>query len=98
MDAPAEAGTDNTDTHGLAHQELFGAASLLVIVVDDAVIAGSEAIEAFGHPAKGERREQNFGLGGVAILRIGERVEDLEGIAGRDAGLEVDVERKDADE
>src|SRR4029078_1701660 len=98
MDTPAEAGTDGSDTHGLAPREVLGAGALLVIVVDDAVIAGAEAIEALGHPAKGECREQNFGIGGVAVLRGGEGVERLEGVAGRDAGLEVDVESKDADE
>ena len=71
MDAPAEAGADDAGGHRLAHQELLRALAFVVIVVDDAVVGGAEAVEALGDAAERERGEEDFGVAGVAVLASG---------------------------
>ena len=72
--------------------------AVLVIIVDGAVVGGAEAIEALGDPVEGQRGEQDFRVGGVAVAGVGQGLEDLHRIAGRDARLEIDVIGENADE
>ena len=95
--AHAEAGAEHAGGHRLPHQELLRALALVVIEVDDAVVGGAEAVEALADAVERERGEQHLRLGRIGAV-LGQRVEDLERVAGADARLEVDVIGEDADE
>ena len=66
MVAGAEAGPHDAGRDRLAHQELLRALAGLVVVVDDAVVGGLEAIELLDLAAGGQRGEQHVVLG-VAV-------------------------------
>ena len=97
MVAAAEAGRDVPFGHRLAHQEFLRALAAVVIVVDDIVVGGLVAIEFSGLAAGRQQSEQHFGLGVSGVLVVA-RVQDLEGIAGLNLALEIDVIRVNADE
>ncbi len=83
----------------LAHQELLRALAVVVVVVDQAVVRGLEAVELLGLAADGQRREQHF----VAALGARRRlfvagIEHFEVVAGLHLALEIDVEGIHADQ
>ena len=98
MAADAEAGAHDAVRQRLADQELLRALAGLVVIVDDVVVGGLEAIEFLGLAADRERREQHV----VAWSRRRRRlflagIQHLEGIAGLHLALEIDVVGIDAD-
>ena len=82
----------------LAHQELLRALSGLVVVVDDAVVGGLEAVELLGLAADRQRREQHVVLGVGAGVSSSPAIQHVEGIARLHLVLEVDVVGVDADQ
>ena len=66
----------------LADQELLRALSGLVVVVDDAVVGGLEAVEFLGFAAVGEAGEHHVGLGVRSGLVLA-GIEHVEAVARR---------------
>ena len=97
MAATAEAGAHDRVVDGLADQELLRALAALVVVVDDGIVRGLEAVVFLGLAADGQRGEQHVVLlgDGGALVVAGE--EHLERIAGLHLALEVDVVGVDLD-
>src|SRR5207253_7279753 len=60
MAAEAEARAHDAGADRLAHQELLRALAALVVVVDHAVVARLETVEALGLAADRERGEQDL--------------------------------------
>ena len=97
MAAAAEAGAHDRVVDGLAHQELLRALAGLVIVVDDAVVGGLEAVVFLGFAADGERGIQHLALFGDVGAFVLAGIEHVEGVARLHLALEVDVVGVDAD-
>ncbi len=91
MVAAAEAGGEAAVGHRLAYQEFLRALAALVVVVDDVVVGGLVAIVLPGFAAGGEQSEQHVALAAVAGVLVVAGIQDLEGIAGLNLALEVDV-------
>src|SRR6516162_11418014 len=92
-----ETGPHDGVIDGFADQEFLRALAALVIVVDDGVVGGLEAIVLLGFAADGERGEQHLVLlvGGYPLILAG--IEYVKGIAGLDLALEIHVIGVDAD-
>ena len=97
MAAAAEARSHDGVVDGLAHQELLRALAGLVVVIDDGVVGGLEAVVFLGLAADRERGEQHLGLFGDGGAFVFAGIEHVEGVAGLHLALEVDVVGIDAD-
>src|SRR6266567_4501420 len=96
MVTPAEARRDVAVRDRLAYQEFLRALPALVVVVDEIVVAGLIAIEFSGFPTGGQQREQHLRFAVLAGIFVVAGKQDLEGIAGLDPALEVDIVGIDA--
>ena len=98
MIAATEPGGKAAVGHRLAHQEFLRALAALVVVVDDVVVGRLVSIILPGFAAGGEQSEQHVALAAVAGVLVVAGIQHLEGIAGLNLALEVDVVMIDADE
>ena len=98
MFAGAEARSHDGVVDRFADQEFLRALSGLVIIVDDVIVGGLEAVEFLDLAADRERGEQHVVLGFDARRFFLAGIEHVEGIAGLRLALEIDVVGIDADQ